>query len=119
MKFGFHFLKQSALVAILHENVKVFLTPALERIYFDQVGMVRDVFENLYLVVDGLFIILVAVMGNDFDSKFIKLLRLFVGLLDGAKAANTKLLIVQNDELKGRSFEIGTRNEFSLVLHQI
>lgn len=86
-------VSKGAFVAELHKNVEIVMTETLDWNDLDQVGMVGQVFEDLYLLVEDLFG-LWAVGGDYFDGKFLKLPRLFIGPLYGTERSSANLLVI-------------------------
>lgn len=55
--------------------------------------MLTEGFKDLYLGVDVLLLLLVARVGDDFNSQWLLALRTFIGLLDCAEVAFAELLV--------------------------
>ena len=84
-------LLEGALTTVLHEDVEIIFASAFDRYDLNKVRMFAECMNDLDLPVNCSFIVLIAMIGNDFDSKFLIRIGLVIGFHDGTKIASAKL----------------------------
>lgn len=94
-QFLLHSLLKSTLITVLHKNIVVMVTSALDGKHFDQVGMVPQSMDDLNFLINSSLVVFVSVEGNDLHCKDFILIGLVIGLHHGPKVPLAELIIQQ------------------------